>query len=61
MINEPTSATIRLEVCKISYKQTREGDVITFRIHPDDKNNDLANMPLGEIVTLVVTPSDIGA
>lgn len=38
---------IKIEVVKISYKQTREGDVISFRIHPDDRNNDLANTPLG--------------
>jgi len=44
----------KVEAINISYKQTREGDVISFRIHPEDRNNDLANTPLGTRMLLAV-------
>lgn len=45
---------IKVEAIKIAFKQTKEGDVISFRIHPEDRNNDLANTPLGTRMLLAV-------
>lgn len=49
-----TDAFTKVEVIKCSYRQTKEGDVISFRIHPEDRNNDLANTPLGTRMLLAV-------
>lgn len=52
---------MKVEAIKVGYKQTKEGDVVQFRIHPEDRVDELAVLPLGEIVTLDVKIADIGA
>lgn len=44
----------KIEAIKLGYRQTKEGDVVSFRIHPADRNNDLANTPLGTRMLLAV-------
>lgn len=52
---------VQVEAIKIGYRQAKEGDVITFRIHPSDYNMMIANLPLGTNVVLAIAeyqPSD---
>lgn len=46
--------TIACEAIKISYRQTREGNVVSFRIHPDNSDKHIADLPLGVRVMLGV-------
>lgn len=45
---------IKVECIKIGYRQTKEGSVVSYRIHPDDPNRGIADMPLGTRVMLGV-------
>lgn len=57
--------SITLEVQKIAFKQTKEGNVVTLRIQPDDNSTvggaAIAIMPLGSILKITVTDADVGA
>lgn len=39
---------LAFEAKKISYRQTKEGEVISFLLHPNDRPVDLLNAPLGQ-------------
>lgn len=54
MIENP----IACEAVKISYKQTKEGNIVTFRLHPSDQDKHIADMPLGTMVMLGVAKID---
>lgn len=45
---------IKVEAIKISYRQTKEGNVVSFRIHPNDNDRYIADMALGQNVLLGV-------
>lgn len=44
----------KVEAIKISYRQTSAGNVVSFRLHPDDDTRFIADMPLGARVILAV-------
>lgn len=44
----------KVEAIKLAFKQTKEGNVVTYRLHPDDLNREIADMPLGTRVILAV-------
>lgn len=50
----------KVEAMKLSFKQANEGNVICFRISPNEVCHDLDNMPLGTIVMLEVETAEIG-
>ena len=54
MENETSNSFVKVEAIKIAYKQSKAGDIISFRIHPSDYNQDLATAPLGTPVILAV-------
>jgi len=43
---------------KIAYRQTKEGDVVSFRIHPDDRSAALSIIPLGTTMKLEISDDD---
>lgn len=43
-----------VEAIKLSFKQHNEGDVISFRLHPDERCRSIAEMPLGTRVMLAI-------
>lgn len=45
---------VKVEAVKISYRQTKEGNVVSFRIHPNDNDRYIADMALGQLVLLGV-------
>lgn len=49
---------IKVEAIKISYRQTKEGNVVSFRIHPNDNDRYIADMALGQNVLLGVAVID---
>lgn len=55
-ISQPSSRSEvkKVEAIKIAYKQQREGNVVTFRLHFDDDTRFIADMPLGARVMLAV-------
>jgi hypothetical protein len=44
----------KVEAIKLGFKQAREGNVVTFRLHFDDDTRFIADMPLGARVMLAV-------
>ena len=50
----PRSEVKKVEAIKIAYKQAREGNVVTFRLHFDDDTRAIADLPLGSRVLLAV-------
>ncbi|MDE2099145.1 MAG: hypothetical protein KGL39_17960 [Patescibacteria group bacterium] len=44
----------KLEVQKYAFRQTKNGTVVSFLIHPNDIVNEVALMPLGTRVLLAV-------
>jgi hypothetical protein len=51
---ENHSEVKKVEAIKIAYKQAREGNVVTFRLHFDDDTRAIADLPLGSRVLLAV-------
>lgn len=50
--------TKAIEAVKIAYRQTKEGNVVTFRLHPNDNEKHIAAMPLGTNVMLGIAEID---
>lgn len=48
------SESLKVEAIKIGFKQSKEGDVVTYRLHPSDDVRQIAEMPLGTRVILAV-------
>lgn len=44
----------RLEAIKYAYRQTKDGHVVSFVLHPNDINLDLTNAPIGQRFELVL-------
>jgi len=45
---------LKVEAIKCAYKQSREGDIVTFRIQPQYYKKELATAPLGTRVMLAI-------
>lgn len=59
MLREPKikdldSVVIKVEAIKISYRQHNAGNIIAFRLHPDENDRAISNIKLGSPVVLVV-------
>lgn len=46
-MNDPRSAAISFEAVKVSMRQSKDGVMVTFAIHPNDQTNDLLIHPVG--------------
>lgn len=49
---------ITVDAIKYSYRQNKEGMVVSFVIHPNDAHGDLANAPIGSQWQLSLVPLD---
>lgn len=53
-ISSERSEVKKIEAIKLGYRQTSAGNVISFRLHPDDDTRAIADMPLGSRVLLAI-------
>jgi hypothetical protein len=59
---EPNEKAIAVvDAQKHSYRQSKQGIVISFLLHPQDNLTELMKLELGDVVRLYVTKPEIGA
>lgn len=49
---------MKIDVIKYSYRQTKDGHVIGFVLHPDDVSAELQSAPIGSQWQLTIVPLD---
>lgn len=47
LMSDPRSSAISFEAIKVSMRQSKDGVMVTFAIHPNDQTNDLLIHPVG--------------
>lgn len=50
----PEMVVVKMEAVKLSYRQNNAGNIVSFRLHPDEDDKSIANIKLGSLVCLVV-------
>lgn len=53
-MTETPEQTFTIEGLKYAYRQTKDGHVVSFVIHPNDVSLDLTNAPIGQRFELVL-------
>lgn len=53
-IDTSRSEVKKVEAIKLGYRQTSAGNVVSFRLHPDDDTRAIADLALGSRVMLAV-------